>query len=328
MVSCFLTPDTATSQYTYPPSSRRRSRSSSASYMVDVRELPHGREGPAPRRDRGDDRASASGSPSTCSRRGRGISSSWSRWAPTASTTASGASRPGAPAATSPATRYEERDARLLPAPRREDRRAARASPTTTRRCSSSPTTARKRMDGGDLRQRVAAPRGLSRAQGGADEPDAPLTPRDDRLGADDAPGARAATTAGSSSTSRAASREGTVAAGRLRARARRAEGEARGARRRPGRPDRHASPTGPRTSTRSARDPARPPRLLRRPLLAQHRPGRRAAPSTSSRTTPAPTTRTTRTRGSTSSWPTVSGRPRAGARHQRRCADPARRPG
>ena len=68
---------------------------------------------------------------------------------------------------------------------------------------------------------------------------------------------------------------EGIVAPGRLRARARRAEGEARGARRRPGPADRHGRAPGRGSVRGGARDRARPPRLLRRPLLAKCRVGR-----------------------------------------------------
>ena len=73
----------------------------------------------------------------------------------------------------------------------------------------------------------------------------------------------------------RGARARGRRLAGRLRARAERAEGEARGARRRPGTADRHRRAPARGAVRRGARDRARPPRLLRRPLLAERRPGR-----------------------------------------------------
>ena len=93
---------------------------------------------------------------------------------------------------------------------------------------------------------------------------------------------------------------------GRLRARAGRAEGAARGARRRPGPADRHGRAPAGGAVRRGPRDRARPPRLLRRPLLAERRPGRDRDGARVRERHRARTTRTTHTRGCTCSWPTA----------------------
>ena len=68
---------------------------------------------------------------------------------------------------------------------------------------------------------------------------------------------------------------EGTVARGGLRARSGRAQVEARGARRRAGPADRDGRAQARGHLPRASRNPARPARLLRRSLLAQRRSGR-----------------------------------------------------
>ena len=97
----------------------------------------------------------------------------------------------------------------------------------------------------------------------------------------------------------------------------------ARGARRRPGAADRDGRAPAGGPVRGGARDRARPPRLLRRPLLAERRPGRDRRRCTCSRTTPGPTTRTTRTRGCTCSWRTAC---RRGPGPSARCTTSRRR--
>ena len=163
----------------------------------------------------------------------------------------------------------------------------------------------RREADGRrDLRQRVAAARGLPRAAGGADRADPPDA-RPHRLVAHRRVGR------GRLLLPPVPQRRGTRAGGgrlpgRLRARAERAEGAARGARRRPGPADRHGRAPAGGPVRGGTRDRARPSRLLRRPLLAERRAGRAPGRCTCSRTTPGPTTRTMRTRGCTCSWRTA----------------------
>ena len=198
------------------------------------------------------------------------------------------------------------------------------------------PAAVRGRRDGGarrlgsrreadgrrHLRQRVAAARGVPRAAARS-RPSRRGSHPTSSTGRAPSPGARAATTAGSSSTSRDASRRAIVSPGRLRARAGRAEGEARGARRRPGPADRDGrAPAGgavrggatgsrPTSSSTSATSTGG--------ASARSGPGR----CTCSRTTRVPTTRTTHTKGCTCSWRTAS---RPGRGRSARCATWRRR--
>ena len=216
------------------------------------------------------------------------------------------------------------RDARLLQAAGLEARAAAavrRRRDGGARRLGS-----RREADGRrHLHQRVAAPRGLSRAARGTERADAPDA-RPHRLVSHRCVGRGRLLLP--SVPQRGGSRAGRGRLpGRLRARADRAEGAARGARRRPGTADRHGRAPAGGAVRRSARNRARPSRLLRRPLLAKcrsgrHRDGARVRERHRARR------REPRARGAVRARRgRRAGRRRAAARAPRRRADTARAP-
>ena len=188
-------------------------------------------------------------------------------------------------------------DPRLLQARRRAHRapaRARRRRDARARRLRSRREAARRRHP----RQRVAAPRGAARARGGAERRRACRT-RSGSTGRARRPGGTAATTRASSSTSRGREPDGIV----RRRTTRRVRDDL--AQRLAAIPDDAGPADGDaRLQARGAvrrgqRCRARPDRRLRRSPLALGR--RRSAATracTRSRTTPAPTTRTTRRTG------------------------------
>ena len=142
-VGCFLTPDTATDEYTHPAESVKREIADLVGEYRGRRQgLPHRRQGLAPGRDLRDEPEALPGRAALRGAATTGTTSSSSRSASTGCTTASGSyhdprARPARAGQPLPG-----RDPRLLPAPRRGDRPAAGAARPTTRSSWSSPTTA------------------------------------------------------------------------------------------------------------------------------------------------------------------------------------------
>ena len=206
MVSCFLTPDTRTSRYTYPPELKDEIEQLVGHYMVDVENF------------RSDDKDRLLDQIEEMTEKRFRLAEHLLETRPwdLFFMVEMGTDRihhgfwrftdSGAPPVRGRES-VRARDARLLQAARREDRR---------------PPAVRRRRDGGarrlgprreadgrrHLRQRVATPGGLSRAARGADRADAGSRPTSS-TGRAPSRGARAATTAASSSTSRGASRRG-----------------------------------------------------------------------------------------------------------------------
>ena len=271
MVSCFLTPDTRTSRYTYPPELKDEIEQLVGHYMVDVENF------------RTDDKDRLLDQIEEMTEKRFRLAEHLLETRPWDMffMVEMGTDRihhgfwrftdsehrlfePGNP--------YEHA---MLDYYKRLDSKIARPAAVRGRRDGGAGRLGSRREADGrrHLHQRVAAARGLSRPARGADRADAAHA-RPHRLVAHRRVG-RGRLLLPPVPQRRGPRAGGRRLPGRLRTRAGRAEGEARGARRRPGTADRHGRAPARGPVRGGARDRARPSRLLRRPLLAERRPGR-----------------------------------------------------